>query len=108
MGYHIPGGVGILHLHGLAHFEESRYPDPFQFNPERWLEGQAPRANAFGGGVHLCLGMGVTRLYVPLLLALLLSRFDLVGNDKPRYVSQNELVPHAPKTTRFEASLNRI
>ena len=69
MGFDIPGQAHILQLHGLAHFEHEQYAAPLQFNPARWLDKKTRSGNAFGGGPHLCLGMGVTRFYVPLILA---------------------------------------
>jgi cytochrome P450 len=107
LGYRIPAGADVLHLHGLAHFEKDRYSAPFEFDPARWLEGQAPRANAFGGGVHLCLGMGVTRLYVPLILAYLINDFDWRSEDKPRLVPIDKSIAVCPSTTQFVCDLAR-
>lgn len=73
LGRELPAGTLVQHMHGLAHFDPSRYPEPLRFNPERWLVDGAERPNAFGGGKHLCLGMGVTRAYLPLATALLVQ-----------------------------------
>jgi cytochrome P450 monooxygenase len=105
MGYRIPAGVDILQLHGLAHFQADRYDDPLSFRPDRWLVGDASRANAFGGGIHLCLGMGVTRLYVPLVLALLARDHSWATKEPPRLVPQLADLPFSPETTRFDAAL---
>lgn len=106
MGYDIPGHVHILHLHGLAHFEEGRYRNAGALDPSRWLEDSGvERANAFGGGPHLCLGMGVTRLYVPLLLAHIIRDFDWQLAGPPVYVSQDEDFDGAPLTTACPGKL---
>lgn len=107
LGYSIPGGVNVLQFHGLAHFESARYQEAFKFDPERWLSGDAARANAFGGGTHLCLGMGVTRLYVPLMIGLLVPEFDWEVAGPPALVSQAPELPFAPKTTRFPVAFSR-
>ncbi len=100
MGHVIPAGSRILHLHGLAHFEEARYPDPHKFKPERWLDGSAERSNAFGGGVHLCLGMGVTRLYLPLTIAAVINNVTFKLDEPPTLLPIAEGVDVSPVTTR--------
>lgn len=106
MGYEIPGKVHILHLHGLAHFESERYAAPLQFNPARWLDKKTSRGNAFGGGPHLCLGMGVTRFYVPLILARFITSFDWKFEKPPAFVSQVSGLDYAPLTTSFFSELS--
>lgn len=101
MGYEIPGKAHILQLHGLAHFESRRYDAPLQFDPARWFDKETSRGNAFGGGPHLCLGMGVTRFYVPLILAQFVVRFDWEFEEAPAYVSQAPGLGFAPSTTCF-------
>lgn len=108
MGFDIPGGADVLHLHGLAHFEPDRYPAPFEFNPQRWLDGEAVRANAFGGGIHLCLGMGVTRLYVPLILAQLVCAYDWTVVAEPRLVPQRPQLDFSPMTTLFTSKFTPV
>ena len=106
MGYDIPGKAHILHLHGLAHFENERYAAPLEFDPARWLDKETPRGNAFGGGPHLCLGMGVTRFYVPLMLAGFISSFDWAFEKPPAFVSQAPGLDCAPLTTSFFSRLS--
>jgi len=103
----IPRGTPVLHMHALAHFDDARYEDPLAYRPERWLDGDAGKTNAFGGGRHLCLGMGVARLYSPLTLALLCRDRDLVADQPPRYVPLDPAVDCSPVTTRFELRLPR-
>lgn len=108
LGYRIPAGTNILHLHGLAHFEPGRYAEPFRFDPERWLSDDLERPNAFGGGTHLCLGMGVTRLYMPLTLATWVKHYDWQAEGPPEMVPQDPDVDYSPKTTRFMVRLSEI
>lgn len=108
LGYEIPAGANVLHLHGLAHFDVERYPEPFEFDPARWMGAATERANAFGGGVHLCLGMGVTRLYVPLMLGLMSKQLNWRCAQPPMIVSQDPSIRDAPGTTTFQCELTGI
>ncbi len=107
LGFDIPAGTHVLHLHGLAHFQEERYPSPGEFRPERWLDGSADRPNAFGGGIHLCLGMGVAKLYLPLTLAMLIPKFDVIADIPPVSVPIDPEMSVSPGTTRFNVLLKR-
>jgi len=107
LGWHIPRGTRVLHMHALAHFDGARYPQPLAYRPERWLDGDAGKSNAFGGGRHLCLGMGVARFYSPLTLALLCRDREVRADSPPRYVPLDPAVDGAPLTTRFDVRLAR-
>lgn len=85
LGHHLPKGTHCLHLVSLMHFDESIYEDPFAFKPQRWLENDYPKLahGTFGGGSHVCLGMNVARLHMPLTLGYLLSRYDVEVSKAP-------------------------
>lgn len=69
------------------------FDDAAAFKPERWLaEGQGADHNAshakrvsmpFGAGPRVCPGRYLALLEMKLAMALLLSRFDIVGVDTP-------------------------
>ncbi|MGJ3242341.1 MAG: cytochrome P450 [Opitutales bacterium] len=83
-GYEISEGTDILHLNNLGHFLEELYPDPFTFNPERFMEKQrfVPKSfGFFGGGSHVCLGRNHALIHTPLALAHLVRAGDLVFDD---------------------------
>ena len=105
MGQHIPAGESVLHIHGLAHFDADLYERPYEFNPGRWLTGSIKKPLAFGGGKHLCLGMGVARLFVPLSLALMVKDYDIEALQAPMSVMLAPTIPSSPPTTRFEVKL---
>lgn len=107
LGHHIPANTLIMHLHVMSHFEESRYPDPLVFNPQRWLDSDLHKANAFGGGKHMCLGMGVTRVYMPLTLALLYSQYDLALTGPPLSESLEPGFEPAPRSTVMQGKITR-
>lgn len=104
LGQRLPAGTLVQHMHGLAHFDPKRYPQPDEFKPERWLGEGAERANAFGGGKHLCLGMGVTRAYLPLATALL-AREELAFDGPPIFKPLDPRHAARPVTTALHTDV---
>ena len=100
-GYEITAGTHVLQLHGMSHFDATRYPDPYSFKPERWLMKSTPRANAYGGGTHLCLGMGVSRVFLPLTLAHLINADHWSAEAPPQITALRPDVSFSPPITRF-------
>lgn len=105
LGQKLPAGTLVQHMHGLAHFDPGRYPNPLQFDPSRWLGEGTERANAFGGGKHLCLGMGVTRAYLPLATALLV-REDLTFGNAPIFEPLDPAHAPRPVTTTLNTQIS--
>jgi cytochrome P450 len=64
-----------------AHTAESVFPDPFTFDPERWLgdEGRERRKfqMAFGKGGRKCMGIELARAELYLVTAALVKSFDM-------------------------------
>jgi cytochrome P450 len=57
-GYHLPAGVILAPSINLVHHSSEHYPDPDEFQPQRFLD-QRPDPSIwlpFGGGVRRCLG----------------------------------------------------
>ena len=87
-GHRIPAGAPVVHANTLCHFLDEIYEDPFRFNPERWLDGKTYPAKAngfFGGGAHICLGMNMTLIHTPLILANLVRNYDLEFTFDPSF-----------------------
>ncbi len=80
-GYLIPKGTPVMHLQTLCHFLPEVYPDPLEFRPRRFLEDPSlPHKYAhglFGGGNHGCVGQPLVRILTPLLVADLVTRYDI-------------------------------
>lgn len=65
---------------------EDLYPNPQQFKPERFLERQYSPSEylPFGGGSRRCLGYALAQLEMKLVLAAVLSKYQLaLAEDKP-------------------------
>ncbi len=73
-------GTPVTHVLCLTHFMSEIYDQPFEFRPERFLgetNYPAKAHAAFGGGAHMCIGMPLARLQVPLIIANIAANFDL-------------------------------
>jgi len=90
-GHTLEAGARVLQAHTLPHFLSEYYADPLAFRPRRWLEAQPPQRKAladFGGGSHICIGMNLTRVQVPIVLAEMLRRYDWTLGYAPSFALQ--------------------
>ena len=70
----------------LTHHREDLYPEPEKFKPERFLERQYSTYEflPFGGGNRRCIGYALALLEMKLVLAKILTRWDLsLAGDRP-------------------------
>ena len=64
-------------------FDPSVFPEPYAFNPDRWLEAAAQGTRldrylvTFSKGTRSCLGMNLAYAELYLGIAALVSKFDL-------------------------------
>lgn len=79
MGYQLEPGVLVIPCIYLTHQREDLYPEPKKFKPERFLERQfAPYEYLpFGGGNRRCIGMAFAQFEMKLVLATVLSRWQM-------------------------------
>ncbi|KAF8891875.1 cytochrome P450, partial [Infundibulicybe gibba] len=80
-GYFIPEGTTVLgNVWAILH-DETIYPEPFKFNPERFLGDEKPpdpaEIGAFGFGRRICPGRHLAINSVWLAIAYILATFDL-------------------------------
>jgi retinoid hydroxylase len=80
-GYEIPKGIRVAHLQVLAHYLPESYENPLEFNPRRFLDNPAlPQKNVhgiFAGGAHACVGQPLVRVLSPLLVANIVTHYDV-------------------------------
>ncbi|MEH2237285.1 cytochrome P450 [Nostoc sp.] len=78
-----PGTV-LLPCIYLTHQREDLYPQPKEFQPERFIESQFSPYEflPFGGGVRRCIGEALALFQMKLVLATVLSRYHLALVDQ--------------------------
>ena len=85
-GQQFPPETNLVPCIYLVHHREDIYPEPKQFKPERFLERQFSPAEfiPFGGGNRRCLGYALAILEMKLVLATIMSQYELtLANTKP-------------------------
>ncbi|MCC5635063.1 cytochrome P450 [Nostoc sp. CHAB 5844] len=86
MGYKLSPGTVIIGCIYLTHQNPELYPQPQQFQPERFLEKQYSPYEfmPFGGGARRCPGEALAFFEMKLVLATILSRYQLaLTNTQP-------------------------
>lgn len=83
MGYQFEPGTTLVPCIYLTHHREDIYPEPKRFLPERFLERKYSPYEfiPFGGGNRFCLGNALATLEMKLVLATILSRYQLALVD---------------------------
>jgi len=69
-GSALPAGTDVTPAIWLAHTRPDRYPEPYAFRPERFLDGASPGFAwvPFGGGVRRCLGAAFAEMEMRVVL----------------------------------------
>lgn len=86
MGRCFKAGTTFIPSIYSIHHREDLYPDSQQFKPERFLERQytAYEFIPFGGGVRMCLGHALAMLEIKLVIATIISKYNLeLADNKP-------------------------
>jgi len=107
-GYDLPAGAQFLCPQWPVHRDDRFWVEPATFDPSRW-EGAADRPEyayfPFSGGPRNCIGMHFARQELTLVLATILSEFELnVSIDGP--VTFTPSIQLRPEPT-IEATLSR-
>lgn len=78
-GYELEPDTVVLGSIYQTHRREDLYPEPEQFKPERFLERQfsAYEYLPFGGGSRRCIGLAFAQFEMKVVLAKILSRFEM-------------------------------
>jgi cytochrome P450 family 135 len=82
-GYELPTGTFVLPAILVIHHREDLYPQPLEFRPERFLEGQGEGFAwiPFGGGVRRCIGAAFAQYEMRIVLSAILQRAELRAAD---------------------------
>jgi cytochrome P450 family 135 len=78
-GLTLPAGTDVSPAIWLTHTRADLYPEPFAFQPERFL-GDGPESYAwipFGGGIRRCIGAAFAEFEMRIVLREVLTRCDL-------------------------------
>jgi cytochrome P450 family 110 len=78
-GYELPPNTWVSPCNYLTHHRADLYPSPHLFRPERFLEKQysASEYYPFGGGDRYCIGAAFALFEMKLVLARILTTYDL-------------------------------
>jgi cytochrome P450 len=84
MGYELSPGTTLTGNIYLTHQREDLYPEPKQFQPERFLQRQFSPYEflPFGGGTRNCIGAAFAVFEMKLVVATILSRYQLALADR--------------------------
>ncbi|KAK1990522.1 cytochrome P450 [Colletotrichum falcatum] len=77
-GKYIPGGFTVATQAYSLHRDESAFPDPYRFYPERWEHTTQEMKDCtmpFGGGARTCLGRHLARIELRLITARFFKAF---------------------------------
>ncbi|WP_414541524.1 cytochrome P450 [Nostoc sp. CCY0012] len=98
LGHSLDTGTIVVGSMYLIHQREDLYPEPKQFRPERFLERQFSPYEfiPFGGGVRRCVGEALALFEMKLVLATILSRYQLALADDQPEVPRRRGVTLAP------------
>ncbi|MGK7913581.1 MAG: cytochrome P450 [Synechococcus sp.] len=99
MGYHMPAGENAIVSIHLLHQRPDLYPNPRQFDPDRFLQRKFSPYEfmPFGGGVRRCVGNALAMYELKLSLATLLRTADFSLLDRQEPQVQRRGVIFAPK-----------
>ncbi len=99
--------VGCIYL---THQREDIYPQPKQFKPERFLERQFSPYEylPFGGGSRRCIGMAFALFEMKIVLAKILSRFELTLADNRPVRPLRRGLTSAPSDVRLVVTSQRL
>ena len=83
-GHLFEPGTKLVPTPYLVHYREDLYPDARSFKPERFLNRRYSPSEylPFGGGSRRCLGHAFAQLTIKLVVATVLSKYQLVLAEK--------------------------
>jgi cytochrome P450 len=110
-GYQFEAGTALMPSIYLIHQREDIYPEPKRFKPERFLERQYSPYEyfPFGGSNRRCIGAALAQLEMKLVLATIVSRFQLaLTSNRPIKPVRRGLTLAPPAGMRMVAIAPRL
>ncbi|KAL4862829.1 hypothetical protein BDV12DRAFT_38719 [Aspergillus spectabilis] len=89
-GYTIPPGTPVSETHCLILMDPKIFPNPEEFDPERWVRATAKGVRLdkylvnFSKGTRMCVGLNLAYAELFLVIATLVRRFDLELFETPK------------------------
>ncbi|AFZ24837.1 cytochrome P450 [Cylindrospermum stagnale PCC 7417] len=114
MGYQLEPGTKVVANIYLTHHRQDIYPEPERFKPERFLERQfsAYEYLPFGSGSRRCVGAALAQLEMKLVLATILSHYQLALSDsrpvRPQLQFGSFIVPQGGVKMVIEGERYRV
>ncbi len=98
LGYQLEPGTIVMGCMYLVHHRKDLYPNSHEFNPERFIDRQFTPYEfmPFGGGARRCIGEALAMYELKLVLAQVLSRYQLSLADAKPEVPRRRGVTLAP------------
>ncbi len=104
-GYELPAGTFVLPAIAAMHYREDLFPEPFEFRPERFIDGKADTYAwiPFGGGVRRCVGAAFAQYEMRVIMKTILERTELRAPDPaPERIGLRNITLAPGKGTRVE------
>lgn len=81
-GYRIPAGTAVGISPSAVHMDPTHWPDPERFDPLRFTPEKTAKRHKyawvpFGGGAHMCLGLHFAYMQIKILMAQILTRYQI-------------------------------
>ena len=98
LGHKLEPGTWIVGCMYLVHHREDLYPQSHEFKPERFLERQFSPYEfmPFGGGARRCIGDALAMVELKLVMAKILSRYQMKLVDNQPEIPRRRGVTLAP------------
>jgi cytochrome P450/SAM-dependent methyltransferase len=78
-GWDLPAGVRVYPAIAVVHLRDDLYPQPHEFRPERFIDGEAESYAwlPFGGGIRRCIGASLAQAEMAEVIRTVVSSVDL-------------------------------
>ena len=78
-GWDLPAGIRVYPAIAVVHLREDLYPQPYEFRPERFIDGEAESYAwlPFGGGIRRCIGASLAQAEMAEVIRTVVSSVDL-------------------------------